>query len=153
MSVTGIIRAAIVAIFLLACAGNGRSVTYPISIQPGLEPRMSPAAVVEIALAQQRASIAPGRPAPTVTAVECVHGRDVGLASPPPAPDATAPYWIVRMTGRFVNLRTPPGVPAQVFGSGFYVIDDASGEAVGRGGSGPALGGTTESPARLIKGR
>ncbi len=89
------------------------------------------------------------------TKVEWVRGSDVGFApsSSPEVGAADVPVWIVRLTGRFVDLRTPPGVPAQVLGAGFHLVDDATGEIVGRGGRGQPAGGAPQSPSRLTKGR
>jgi hypothetical protein len=85
---------------------------------------------------------------PTVTRIECVRGADIGQSNA-----ADAPFWIVCMTGRFVNLRTPPGTPAQVMRSGFYVVDDATGAVVGFGGSGSPEDGASQPPSHLEKGR
>ncbi|MEB2343191.1 MAG: hypothetical protein OZ948_00435 [Deltaproteobacteria bacterium] len=114
---------------------------YTGSIAPGLHPRLTAATVADLVGAGGSAAPAGVR---RITALECVRGDDIGRAG------STAPFWIVRVEGHFVNLRTPPGCPAQVAPEGFYVIDDATGSMVARG----FVGGRFTGPCdRLQKGR
>lgn len=130
---------------------------YSVSFQEGVrQPRMSASAVAASALALQQDSIdaqSPGassparsaepalRPdAPAITSIECIRGTEFRSAmTGATGADADDPLWIVRMTGRFINYRTPAGVPTQARRTGFYVIDDTSGDVVAYGSGGDGL--------------
>jgi hypothetical protein len=62
------------------------------------------------------------------------HVRDVEPAAAKPVEAAPiGPVWVVRARGHFVGGRTPPGVKPVVAKSGYFVIDDNSGEILEMG--------------------
>ena len=108
---------------------------YPVTIQEGLTPRMSPSAVavlVRSAASRRRPS---GAPEPSVLGVECVDGAEFRAAFSHPSMHNDSPIWKVRVSS-----------PA------LYVVDDANGEIVAYGVPG---GGSQAAPdlERLQRGR
>jgi hypothetical protein len=97
---------------------------YSVEIDPGATCRMRPEEVATKAEGKKILSM-------RCTTMEKV----VRVTDARGDPDRSA-VWYVRARGHWVNLRTPPGVPAQSFdGEGFLLIDDADGFITGRGAS------------------
>jgi hypothetical protein len=122
---------AIVIIAILAPVGSPAqqpSQPYPVSIQAGLNPRMSPSDVagrVRSAASRRRAQ---GAPEPSVVKVECVDGAEFRAAFSDPAMHGDSPIWRVHLSS--------PAV---------YVVDDSNGEIVAYGIPG---GGSRAAPDR-----
>lgn len=117
---------------------------YTVDVEPGLAPQMTPEAVAQVVLTrlaqpqvivpdtEGRAELAPA--APTIWKMECVSGEPWKV-EPKDAPgDRVGPdvVWIVHAKGRFASRRTTEGRKI-VKSYGFFRIDDATGEVVGRG--------------------
>jgi hypothetical protein len=49
------------------------------------------------------------------------------------SPDAAATVWVVRAEGAFVGLRVPPGAKPIHSATGYFIVDDATGEIIGMG--------------------
>lgn len=49
------------------------------------------------------------------------------------SPDGDSTVWIVRASGSFVGLRVPPGAKPIAADSGYFLVDDKTGEIVGMG--------------------
>jgi hypothetical protein len=49
------------------------------------------------------------------------------------SPEASRKVWVVRAAGTFLGERVPPGAKPVIGTTGFFVIDDASGEVIGMG--------------------
>lgn len=127
---------AVATLMLLFAAQRATTREMVVKIEPGVQPRMEPAAA--IALAKDRiASMAQsvGRPTDsTVTFAHAVKGSGVGAivaesAYPGAAADRT--YWVVAAEGTFVGRRGIGG--DKVTTSGYFVIDDATGDIVEMG--------------------
>jgi hypothetical protein len=126
-----------VAVIALVAAGTALSST-PASIQidAGLTPHMSGADVVALAQTHLAGmSTAAGNSNVAITSAHLVRGTDLATAiknGPILSGDmADAHYWIVRGTGTWVASHgrgTPKTAP-----TGFFIIDDATGEFVGMG--------------------
>lgn len=117
-----------------------------VEIEPGLSPRMTPPEIIQ--------RFEGGSPPGSLFQPDAVVSLRCFLGEVPGKPGKHV-VWIVRIHGRFVNLRTPPGVPAQVTDRGFVEIEDATGHAIAWGGmrpSFPRLANPREGQ-RLEKGR
>lgn len=127
-----------VSIFSTLVAGREQMVF----ISPDVTPRMTAGDVMKIAN-ERLASMAGMAPSATavspsistvralradqVQSIESQAGIEVG-----PSVDPGRAIWVVRATGTFVGLHTRQLEPI-VFGSGFLLIDDSTGEIVGMG--------------------
>ncbi len=49
------------------------------------------------------------------------------------SPDAAATVWVVRAEGAFVGLRVPPGAKPIHSATGYFIVDDATGDIIGMG--------------------
>jgi hypothetical protein len=71
----------------------------------------------------------------TVTKISAVRGRDLEKAEPgagsAEGDQADAAYWVVRGTGTFLGRRGQSG--DHLSGTGYIVIEDATGDIVGMG--------------------
>lgn len=120
--------------------------SVPVEIDPGLSPHMTPQEIIR--------RFEGGSPPGSLFQPDEVVSLHCFLGEVPGKPGKHV-VWTVRMHGRFVNLRTPPGVPAQVTDRGFVEIEDATGHAIAWGGmrpSFPRLPNPREGQ-RLIEGR
>jgi hypothetical protein len=128
-------------VLLLAAAGAASSnspVGVAVQIDAGVTPRLSGAAVVTLVQDHVADMVAAGAPNTTplkISGAHAVKGSSLATAiSDGPAlegAEADQTYWIVAGTGTFVARR---GLgPDKVFSSGFYIIDDATGDFVGMG--------------------
>jgi len=128
---------------LLVAGGPARGDDYTVDVAPGLQPRLTAEEIVD-----RITRSGAGSGVRRVTAVRCARAADVGMHHLGPE----ALLWIVRVEGRFVNLRTPLGCPAQVASKAFHMISDATGEVVAWGLSGGRFRGPCDFD-RLRKGR
>jgi hypothetical protein len=103
---------------------------YPVHIFPGVNPHLSRDRAAQIVIdhvpdaAIQRMDVL----------VDDTHVRDIEPNAARPVEAAPiGPVWVVRARGRFVGRHTPPGVPAVVGKSGYFVIDDNSGDVLEMG--------------------
>jgi hypothetical protein len=128
---------------LVVAGGLARADDYTVDIAPGLQSRFTAEEIVD-----RITRSGAGSGVRRVTAVRCARAADVGMRHL--GPDAL--LWIVHVEGRFVNLRTPLGCPAQVASKAFHVISDATGEVVAWGLSGGRFRGPCDFD-RLRKGR
>ena len=122
----------------MAAAGG-----YTASIAAGITPRMSAdqAAQVAVQALVNMSAVAEAASLPTtptvIRSIDCIHPADIGSLEPRAAGtqsdrDPNAVLWIVRAQGTFVNQHVRSLTPA-VATSGYFVIDDATGQSVGWG--------------------
>jgi hypothetical protein len=122
-----------------SASGSG----YVTGVAIGLSPRMTADGASQVAIhaiADMRASAvaaAQRTTATTLRSVLCVRRVDIGSLEPRAAGgrsngDPNAPFWIVRAEGTFVTQRGRSITPL-VGSSGYFVIDDASGDIVAWG--------------------
>jgi hypothetical protein len=148
------VTTALAALIFASAAGAQSSSTYTVTIEEGLQPKLSPSGVAALARSlpmARSAADAPGGSDPVVRSVECVNGSEIRSAFSHPSMKSDSPIWIVRMTGRFVDHRTGLGSPSKVSSSAFYIVDDGTGEIIMFGTSGGHAG--RSDPFRLKKGR
>ena len=127
---------AIAGLLTLAVASNvWSSSPATVSIDPGVSPRLSGAEAVSIARDRIVASAKANGKVGTVVSAQAVKGTSLATeieGGPGLEGDAAnGVYWIVRGTGAFVaghGLGAP-----QTSDSGYFIIDDATGEIVGMG--------------------
>jgi hypothetical protein len=135
-----VIAAAILAFAFLSRssgAAGATSSTYPIDYQVA-SPHLSAAFVEAVVLGKLNgmSGTANGAkvlrmsvvPMSLVSTVEPLAG-----APGPGAPDADNAVWVVRAQGSFLVNRVPPGGHPFVGATGFFLVDDATGETVGMG--------------------
>jgi hypothetical protein len=143
----------IAALGLVAVVSVGATVVVAVS-QPRSEALAAPPYKVEIApdahatrtaadvVARAAARIAAMRqqasgPATEIKTVTAVRGRAIGALVPNAAAmtgsDLDKTFWVVTASGTFVGLRVPPGQSPIVETTGYLIIDDASGDAIGMG--------------------
>lgn len=118
---------------------SGSTSDYSVTIAPDISPRMQSGDVVAIVLDDLAEPITSVRGAsqdskpPRIVSVVCLRGSDVGTRVPngraPRLPYETV--WFVRGEGRFV--KTHLGGSPMISKTGFVIIDDATGDVVGRG--------------------
>jgi hypothetical protein len=99
---------------------------------------MSPTAVADKVLAQLASMGTPVSNARilsmTVTTGANAADYEAGSGRPgPDSPEAKAVVWVVRAEGSFVGLRVPPGAKPITSSTGYFIIDDATGDVVGMG--------------------
>jgi hypothetical protein len=126
-----------VATSVLAAAAS-----YTVDIQVAGPTKLSAAQVAQIATARissmEAVTSAPAVAA-KVTSVAAMSQSSVSSLEPgagqPPlgSADAQSTVWVVRATGTFVGLRVPKGAQPIVASSGYFVIDDATGEIITMG--------------------
>jgi len=105
---------------------------YNLRVADDVTPRLSPADVQAIVLSRIGAD---GRIA-TISVVATRAAASVlerGAGSPLAPELDVGPVWVVRGTGRFVGRHTPLGVAEREAGSGFYMVDDRTGDVLGMG--------------------
>jgi hypothetical protein len=70
----------------------------------------------------------------TVLRMSDVASVESGAGAPSAdSPDAGTVVWAVRAEGTFVGLRVPPGAKPIVGSTGYFILDDATGEILGMG--------------------
>jgi hypothetical protein len=122
-----------------SASGNG----YVTGVAIGLSPRMTAdgASLVAIqAIGDMRSAAAAAGQRTTTTTIRsvlCVRRVDIGSLEPraagaQPKGDPNAAFWIVRAEGTFVTQRGRSITPL-VGTSGYFIIDDTSGEIVAWG--------------------
>jgi hypothetical protein len=104
----------------------------PVTVQPGVKPRRDPEAVAKTVLKQLGPSAAIERITVVASAAEIRSVERNGSAHVGGV-DLGGPVWVVRARGSFVGRRGPPGTSDIKSSSGYYVIDDASGEIIEMG--------------------
>jgi len=99
---------------------------YPVEIAPGLAPQMTPHDVAQV-LAHSRVS--------RILSMECVRGDPWKTTRQDNPAETFGPdvVWVVRAKGAFVSRRSWPGKGPIVRSSGFYVLDDETGQIIARG--------------------
>jgi hypothetical protein len=115
--------------------GDARTLAHEgppaITVPHDLVTRLSVEQVTDLVMAE----LGPGA---EITEIDALRDRVLARAVEPrafrPAPGtATGPVWIVRARGRFEGRRVPPGAPYVVAPTGFFVVDDATGDIVEMG--------------------
>ncbi len=97
---------------------------------------MSPAAVAD-KVTKQLATMGTATPkilSLTVTTGDRVTDFQADAGKPQAgSAEASAVVWLVRAEGSFVGMRVPPGAKPITSTTGYFLIDDATGEVVGMG--------------------
>lgn len=142
-------RVAVCLCLALACsdvatAAETDGPTYQVRIAPDRQPRMQPENVAQlvaerlskpiedVGIVDETGRVGAEPTAPRVLSLDCIHATDIRSVIPHSgASFEEKTVWVVRAEGRFVK-RVPLGPPI-VNTTGYYVIDDATGEIVGRG--------------------
>jgi hypothetical protein len=99
----------------------------PVTVTPGAQPARDPELVARTVLDR----LGPGATIEKMTAIPS--NADISAYEPNgsklvPGVEPLGPVWIVRARGAFVGRRVPPGTPEVHHKSGYYVVEDASGE-------------------------
>lgn len=145
-------------VFSVVCLLPGAGIAQPpysVQIEAGISPRMNPADVASLVEAVHGNSLVSGGSSrgaapiapfvPQILSLHCLPGSQAHKAEAR-LPSFDFPrhsmVWFVKARGTFVNYRTPPGVPAQIRHTGFYVIDDATGKVLAWGGYAPSNPGS-----------
>jgi hypothetical protein len=127
------------ALLVVYGAAQVTSVSPPrITVDPGIRPSLS--ASDAIRLAQSEISLMAGdvgrNPASTIASARALKGSDIPSAEPNgpifSGEQADRTYWIVRGSGTFVP-EFGRSNPKKIFGTGYLIMDDATGEIVGSG--------------------
>ena len=117
-------------LLVAASAAGGATVEPPFSVRvhTGLDPRLDPSAVAEIAIEQlgEGATVDEMTLVPSDSDVRTIEPESA-LGPEPGAPTGGA-VWVVRARGHFVGRRVPPGVPDVRSSTGYFVIEDATGD-------------------------
>lgn len=122
-------------------AGTEGPVVYPVSVASGLRVTRSASDVATTAmtrLLQLAAGQGLGNQKISVSRVSAVRHADVSTIEAEAGGDESvantdAPKWIVRLEGPFIAERHPPGVTPLQTKSGYFQIDDATGQIIGMG--------------------
>ena len=122
---------------LLARSGSAASARYVVDDRVGAT-HLSAGQVESVVLARLAAM---GTPADarqisrmTVLQMSMVPTIEARAGAPPSdSPDANDVVWVVRAEGHFVGQRVPPGAQPIVASTGYFVVDDATGETIGMG--------------------
>jgi hypothetical protein len=130
---------ALLGFLLLYGVSQVMSVSPPrVTIDPGLRPVMSASDAIRVA--QSEIALMAGdvgrNPASTISSARALRGSDITSAEPDgpifTGDQALRTYWLIRGSGTFVP-EFGRSNPKRVYGTGYLIIDDASGEIVGTG--------------------
>lgn len=70
----------------------------------------------------------------TVVPLSAVASVELGAGSTSAgSPEADAVVWVVRAEGTFIGTRVPPGAKPIVGSTGYFILDDATGDVIGMG--------------------
>jgi hypothetical protein len=70
----------------------------------------------------------------TVLPMSMLPTIEPGAGAPAPgSAEAGQVVWLVRASGRFVGMRVPPGAAPITASSGYFLVDDATGQTLGMG--------------------
>jgi hypothetical protein len=103
---------------------------YPVNISPGVNPHLPRDRVAQIVI--ERVPDAAIERMDVLADDTHVQNLEPNAARPVEAAPI-GPVWVVRARGHFVGRRTPPGTPPVVAKSGYFVIDDNSGDILEMG--------------------
>jgi hypothetical protein len=110
----------------------GTSSQYPVLIAAGVQPRMSPSAVAAIVLQQLGPDASIDRM--NLLADEgSLPSVEPNAGSPNPNLPHVGPVWVVRAHGAFVSTLGPPRTADVHSTTGYYEINDNTGEILGMG--------------------
>ena len=104
---------------------------YPVHVPAGVNARLPRDGVALIVISRIGPDAAIER-MDLLTDDSGVRDIEPNAARPVDAPPV-GPVWVVRARGHFVGRRTPPGAPAATAKSGYFVIDDNTGEVLEMG--------------------
>jgi hypothetical protein len=111
---------------------HGTSLQYPVLIAAGVHPRMSPNAVAAIVLQQLGPDASIDRM--NLLADEgSLPSVEPNAGSPNPNLPHVGPVWVVRAHGAFVSTLGPPRTADVHSTTGYYEINDNTGEILGMG--------------------
>jgi hypothetical protein len=104
----------------------------PVTVRSGTDPHRDPQQVARTVLDQlgAEARIEKMTAIPSDAAIRSEEPNGSRLV---PGAQPSGPVWVVRARGSFVGRRTPPGVPDVKSSTGYFVIDDATGEVIEMG--------------------
>ncbi|HEY3548959.1 MAG TPA: hypothetical protein VGK17_23035 [Propionicimonas sp.] len=117
--------------------GTGASPDYPVEFRVAAH-KMSAADVdstIKARLTEMGGTTSPAKvTGMTVLSMSDVSAVEPGAGGPVDgSPDAATTVWVVRAEGSFVGLRVPPGAKPIHSTTGYFIVDDATGEIVGMG--------------------
>jgi hypothetical protein len=122
-------------------SGGVAGSSFVIDAPASLAPRMDPAGVANLAQARLQEMAADAQAAGlrvsggSIQKVILARNDELGAVEPRAAGGEGSPdrlLWVVRATGTFVTNRGPIG-GTRSFASGYFLIDDATGEIIGMG--------------------
>lgn len=139
----------LILVLLPVLPGAAQEPSFPVKIAPDIQPRMRPEEVAQrvISIYSQReisgietdeSGQVVAKPTPAqVLNVYCIHGRDFSLLVPYSAVEDIGfdPVWVVRLQA-LMTKRTPGGDTLRS-DTGWYAVDDATGNIVGSGSPWP----------------
>lgn len=129
--------AAVIAIAVVNARSGAGAQTYPVTETVAAH-AMSSTAVADKVIARLVSMGSPGSQARIVkmtvtTGADAVRYETRAGRPPANSRDASAVVWVVRAEGAFVGLRIPPGADPIVSPTGYFIVDDATGEIIEMG--------------------